>query len=793
MAASGPGAFSYEGRLYDLSGSPSAQSVTFTLSIYDKNGTCLLRSEQFSTIDLSQTDGYFSLTVGKGTLTGSDPGRTMTEVFANGAAINGVSCVYSSAAGDARKLRVTVSDGVNTTDLSPDVEIGSTPFAMVADTIQGKAPVDFLQVPGGSSQLTQTNLESIFATTAKVAEMQALASGSSTKYAKATATTGIEVPSSATTPTTPAVGQMWYEAGAGTMKFWNGTVAQTLGVGGSGITSLTAGAGIVNSPATITTTGTVAVDVGTTANKIVQLDALAKLPAVDGSQLTGLSAGNLTGVVQVFQGGTGTATGSIVGSGALSFTAGGTNENVTMAPSGTGAVVLNGKVGIGTTTPTSKLDLQDSFGSTASELYGGYSKMTSSYTGATYEQPTVSGFKGEVSVPTTGNYNATTQFIGVKGVYNKPGVSTSYARGYGIFGDAANPVGGGNGGTLYGVYGVSENNSGAGVVESMYGVGAQVSGGGTANVEVAGILVDMGFANMTVPNAYGVKIKALGGGSNRFGIYQMGINDRNFFAGNVGIGTTTPQTSLDLSGRSDAIRLPAGTDGQRPASPMNGDLRYNSTINSFEGFMNGGWVPIGPKQHIVITTTGVFITPPNTSPTTVYKFIVIGGGGGGGASAGANGGGGGGAGAIQIAHLAGLAPGTNLSVTIGVPGSGGTVGGNGGTGTTTTITGAGYNLSASPGMGGNAGTGTPGAGGAGGTGTNVQGGVANSTMGANGQTGSASNGGNGGNGMGLAGQGGVSNGPGGLGSGFGSGGGGGAPSSADGGNGAAGAVIIEWQ
>ena len=57
------------------------------------------------------------------------------------------------------------------------------------------------------------------------------------------------------------------------------------------VTSVTAGAGLTGG--TITSTGTVAVDVGTTANKIVQLDASAKLPAVDGSSLTNLSASNI--------------------------------------------------------------------------------------------------------------------------------------------------------------------------------------------------------------------------------------------------------------------------------------------------------------------------------------------------------------------------------------------------------------------------------------------------------------------------------------------------------------------
>ena len=39
------------------------------------------------------------------------------------------------------------------------------------------------------------------------------------------------------------------------------------------------------------------------------------------------------------------------GSGAVTIAAGGTNQNVTLTPSGTGYTLLNGNVGIGTTSP----------------------------------------------------------------------------------------------------------------------------------------------------------------------------------------------------------------------------------------------------------------------------------------------------------------------------------------------------------------------------------------------------------------------------------------------------------
>ena len=44
-----------------------------------------------------------------------------------------------------------------------------------------------------------------------------------------------------------------------------------------------------------------ALDVGTTANKVVQLDAAAKLPALDGSQLTNLGGGFAAGTAMIFQ------------------------------------------------------------------------------------------------------------------------------------------------------------------------------------------------------------------------------------------------------------------------------------------------------------------------------------------------------------------------------------------------------------------------------------------------------------------------------------------------------------
>ena len=62
-----------------------------------------------------------------------------------------------------------------------------------------------------------------------------------------------------------------------------------------------------------------------------------------GGALTGVNLGSqVTGTLAVTNGGTGTATGSITGTGELTFTAGGSNQNITLNPSGTGTVLIDG-------------------------------------------------------------------------------------------------------------------------------------------------------------------------------------------------------------------------------------------------------------------------------------------------------------------------------------------------------------------------------------------------------------------------------------------------------------------
>ena len=42
-----------------------------------------------------------------------------------------------------------------------------------------------------------------------------------------------------------------------------------------------------------------------------------------------------------------------------------------------------------------------------------------------------------------------------------------------------------------------------------------------------------------------------------------------------------------------AAHVPVGTTAQRPVSPANGDIRYNIDTDSYEGYKEGNWLPLG--------------------------------------------------------------------------------------------------------------------------------------------------------------------------------------------------------
>ena len=125
------------------------------------------------------------------------------------------------------------------------------------------------------------------------------------------------------------------------------TGAQTI-AGAKTFSSDVTATNFLGNATTATTAGNITATTNTT------LTSLANLATV-GTITTGVWSGT---TIAVAKGGTGSTTGSISGTSSLTFEAGGTNQNITLTPSGTGSVLLNGSVGIGTTVTTSTAALE---------------------------------------------------------------------------------------------------------------------------------------------------------------------------------------------------------------------------------------------------------------------------------------------------------------------------------------------------------------------------------------------------------------------------------------------------
>jgi hypothetical protein len=81
--------------------------------------------------------------------------------------------------------------------------------------------------------------------------------------------------------------------------------------------------------------------------------------------------------------------------------------------------------------------------------------------------------------------------------------------------------------------------------------------------------------------------------------------------GNIGIGSTVPVASLDLSQKTDALALPSGTTAQEPGSPVAGMLRYNSTLGKLEYYSGGAWLTFNasgapPGSGYFVLSTGTY-------------------------------------------------------------------------------------------------------------------------------------------------------------------------------------------
>ncbi|WP_413574872.1 tail fiber domain-containing protein [Bdellovibrio sp. HCB290] len=290
LAVSPGSLLTYEGVLTDSGGTPitSPQTVTFSV-LY---GSCVLYSETQSITPGSV--GEFSVVVGTGTRTDTT-NNTADRIFASAGSVNCQSASAVSMSGfTTRALRINVAG----TDLTPDVTIGNIPVSINSQKLADKGPSDFLQV-NAALGTTQSNLESILARFTSLDSLLTAYTGGTLTAQSATNFTGSLAGDVGGTQGATVVNRIkgvnldMTGLTSGKILKYNGTA---FSVADDNTGTLPSDAsyvakGIVQFDTNVSisgmliSSGVARVNVGTSADQIVKLDSMGKLPAVDGSAL----------------------------------------------------------------------------------------------------------------------------------------------------------------------------------------------------------------------------------------------------------------------------------------------------------------------------------------------------------------------------------------------------------------------------------------------------------------------------------------------------------------------------
>lgn len=102
------------------------------------------------------------------------------------------------------------------------------------------------------------------------------------------------------------------------------------------------------------------------------------------------------------------------------------------------------------------------------------------------------------------------------------------------------------------------------------------------------------------------------------GGWDVFSNYIKYDGGKVAIGSTAPTVSLDVGDQTDAIHLPTGTQLERPSNPEVGYFRFNTTIQTVEMYVTGGWLPLSTGASITS------VTYPTNSQGTVETAVAPG-------------------------------------------------------------------------------------------------------------------------------------------------------------------------
>jgi hypothetical protein len=575
-AFAGTSGVTYQGRILRPDGSPlSGASTQFKLQIRTPDSQSCLMFEEIQTLNMSNSNGAFSLTLNDGSVGRTDSsGYSLEKIFANQGTLNFVpaTCLsgtgtYTPSSTDGRSLVVLFKDETMVSwEPIPPQKINFVPLAFESKQVQGFGADSLLRVVNGSGDPI-TGLAPL--SNAQYTELIALVNGTSTAFTKANQLGGVALPSMTSGEVLGWNGSAWVSqaAVAGANSVTN-TMIQNNAVDSTKIASGAVGTSQVAGNVTINTSGTLGAAITTTRDfkifaaspSLLSIDMQAPALASSYSLVWPMNAGSNGQVL------------TTDGTGTLSWApAAASSQWTTQAP---GINYMGGNVGIGTTSPAGILDVE---GGTAG----------ASTSGASVNIVAQNGGSGGAS---GGNINLT------------PGSGT-YGGGAG-FGSVVIATQGGNASPLRVSQGATGSYTGAGAISTP-----------NSTVSLSNSYIADGntvFLNFNSRNSSSLGQNAYLGAVTTSGVanyapaivigQQTGASSyaeriRIDSNGNVGIGTTAPSAVLQLkAGTAGASTAPLKfTSGPLMTTPEDGAMEYNSG--------SGLWFTIGATRYVIPTNT----------------------------------------------------------------------------------------------------------------------------------------------------------------------------------------------
>lgn len=283
------------------------------------------------------------------------------------------------------------------------------------------------------------------------------------------------------------------------------------------------------------------------------------------------------------------------------------NGNLTIAPGGTGELVVTGNATVnGTFDVVGATTLTGNAQITGTLDVDGQSTLASvNIEDLTDNRIVIAGTSGELEDDANFTFDGTTFKVGTSGTDK---FRVTAATGNVITAGALEVDGAVDFNTTLDVDG--EATLASAIIEDLTATRVVFSGTGGALVDASTMTFNAGTNTLAIAGAAEVDNVKL---------------DGNTISTLTGTLTLQPNANAEtIISSTSALRLPAGNSSERPSTAVTGQVRYNSTTTQFEGYSSGAWQGLGgvidtdQNTYIIAQPTSNLSVPASQQADTLY-------------------------------------------------------------------------------------------------------------------------------------------------------------------------------